>query len=166
MTYWTLAWLGALIFGLAIPAGAATLADGFFDEPIFPLHAYEQLVNIRAKTRGVIARNTATKTAVQESGMLAATTPKSKVGNIMAVDNALLVSVSGNAGLDKPLGNVGNANTYNESTVASVNGKFIGVTNVNVAAGNLNNQSTYYSGPDLSGLQASVGSTTLGVVRK
>ncbi len=59
MTYRTLAWVMALIVGLAVPAGAASLAGGFFDEPIFQADAYKQLVNLRAKTRGVVARNIA-----------------------------------------------------------------------------------------------------------
>ena len=61
MAYRTLAWVMALIVGLAVPAGAATLAGGFFDEPIFQADAYEKLVNLRAKTRGVVARNIARK---------------------------------------------------------------------------------------------------------
>ena len=61
MTYRTLAWVMALIVGLAVPAGAANLAGGFFDEPIFQADAYKQLVNLRAKTRGVVARNLRSK---------------------------------------------------------------------------------------------------------
>ena len=93
MTYRTLAWVMALIVGLAVPAGAASLAGGFFDEPIFQADAYNQLVNLRAKTRGVAARNFAVKTAAQNNDILAATTGK---GGSVIVDNALLVSVNGN----------------------------------------------------------------------
>lgn len=163
MTYRTLAWLMALICGLAIPAGAATLGDGFFDQPIFPPHAYEQLANLRAETRGVIARNTVAKDAVQDRGMLAATTAKSKGG--IVVDNALLVSVNGNALVDKGLGNA--HNTYNKNITASVNNSFIdsiGVANMNAGVGNFQNQSTSFSGSLPSGLLASGGSTNAAAV--
>ncbi len=93
MAYRTLAWVVALIVGLAVPAGAGTLASGFFDEPIFQADAYKQLVSIRAKTRGVAARNLAVKTAVQNNDILASTTGKG--GSVNIVDNALLVSVNG-----------------------------------------------------------------------
>ena len=154
MTYRTLAWLMALICGLAIPAGAATLGGGFFDEPLFPPRAHEQLVNTRAQARGRIASNTAAKSAVQGRGMLAATTAKSK-GSIV-VDNALLVSVNGNALVDKGLGSA--HNTYNKNITASVNNSFnnsIGVANMNAASGNFQNQSTSFSGSLPSGLLAS-----------
>ena len=60
---------------------------------------------------------------------------------------------------------------YNKTTVASCTNSFnhsIGVTNLNVASGNLNVQTTYYSGPDLSssGLLAHGGSTNLTAIRK
>ena len=50
MAYRTLAWVIALICGLAIPAGAGTLGVVSFDEPIFQPGASEKLVNLRAKT--------------------------------------------------------------------------------------------------------------------
>jgi hypothetical protein len=100
MAYRTLAWVMALICGLAIPAGAATLTDGFSDQPIFQSDACEKLVNAMAKTPGVIARN-----ITQESGIPAATTAPSQAGSIIAVDNAILVSVHGNAMVDNGMRN-------------------------------------------------------------
>jgi hypothetical protein len=168
MGYWTLAWLMALICGVALPAGAATLAGGFFDEPIIPPHAYEKLVGTMAKTRGVMARNITAKAAVPESGILAATTANSKAGSFHAVDNALLVSVNGNTTVNEGMGN---RMTYNKTTVASVNNSynnFNGVVNLNVTSGNLNTQTANYSGPDLSanGLLANGGSTKVAPIRK
>ena len=52
------------------------------------------------------------------------------------VDNALLVSVNGNAVVDRGLDN---ANTYNKTSVASLKNCFnnsTGVANVNLASGN------------------------------
>ncbi len=134
MTYRTVAWVMALIVGLAVPAGAASLAGGFFDEPIFQADAYKQLVNLRTKTRGVVARNFAVKTAVQNDDILAATTGKG--GSVNVVDNALLVSVNGNEVADQGLSN---GMTYNKTTVASLKNSFnnfTGVANVNIASGN------------------------------
>ena len=74
------------------------------------------------------------------------------------MDNALLVSVNGNAVVDRGLGN---ANTYNKTSVASLNNNFnnsTGVANVNIASGNNNIQKTYYSGSLPSELLASGGS--------
>jgi hypothetical protein len=90
MAYRTLAWVMALICGLAIPAGAGTLGSGFFDEPIFQPGAYEKLVNLRAKTRGEVGRNIAVNTAVQNSGIQASTPAHSKSGSIFSVEYALL----------------------------------------------------------------------------
>ena len=168
MAYRTLAWIMALICGLAIPAGAATSADGLFDQPIFQSDAGKNLVNTTAKTKGVITRNSAAKADVQENGILAAATAHGQAGSIIAVDNALLVSVHGNALVDAGLGN---ATTYNKNTVASLDHSFnqaIGVANINVAAGNLNSQSIYYSGPDLSsiGLLANGGVAKLAATHK
>lgn len=168
MAYWTLAWLMALICGLALPAGAATLAGSFFDEPIIPPHAYEKLVGTMAKTRGVIARNITAKAAVPDSGILAAIPANSKAGGIHAVDNALLVSVNGNATGNE---SIGNRMTYNKTSVASVNNSynnFNGVVNLNVTSGNLNTQTANYSGPDLSanGLLANSGSTKAAAIGK
>ena len=163
MTYRTLAWAMALIVGLAVPAGAASLAGGFFDEPIFQADAYNQLVNLRAKTRGAVARNVAVKTGVQNNDILAATTGK---GGVNVVDNALLVSVNGNKVADH---GISNEMTYNKTTETSFNNNFnnsTGVANINIASGNLNVQKTYYSGPDLSGLLANAGSANLTVIRK
>jgi hypothetical protein len=153
----------ALIVGLAVPAGAASLAGGFFDEPIFQADAYKQLVNLRTKTRGVVARNTGGKTEVQNNDILATTTGK---GGTFIIDNALLVSVNGNAVVDQGLGN---PNTYNKTTVAALNNNFnnsTGVANVNIASGNMNIQKTYYSGSLPSELLASGGSANLTALRK
>ena len=84
------------------------------------------------------------------------------------MDNALLVSVNGNELVDH---GVGNRIHYNKTTVASFNNSFnnsTGVANVNIASGNLNIQTTYYSGPDLSssGLLANGGSANLTAIRK
>ena len=163
MTYRTYAWVMALICGLAIPAGAATSADGSFDQQIFQADAGEKRVNPKAKTRGVITGTVAAKAEVQESDLLAATTARSRPGSIIVVDNALLVSVHGNAMVYNGRRNMGNEQTFNKATVASVNHSFnnsTGVANINVAAGNLNIQSISYSGLDLSasGLLATGGS--------
>ena len=163
MTYRTYAWVMVLICGLAIPSGAATSADGSFDQQIFQAEAGEKLVNPMAKTPGVITRTVAAKADLQENDLLAATTARSRPGSIIVVDNALLVSVHGNAMVDNGRRNMGNEQTYNKATVASVNHSFnnsTGVANINVAAGNLNLQSISYSGPDLSssGLLATGGS--------
>ena len=138
MAYPALAGIMVLICGLAIPAGAATLTDGLSDQV--------------ATTRGVITSPMAAKAAVLSSDILAATTALNKAGSIIVVDNALLVSVHGNAMVDN-----GRRleKTFNKSTVASLNhsfNNFTGVANVNVAAGNLNVQSINYSGPDLSSI--------------
>jgi hypothetical protein len=153
----------ALICGLAIPAGAATSADSAFDQQIFQADACEKPVNPMAKIGGVITRTVAVKADVQESDLLAATTAPSKPGSIVVVDNALLVSVHGNAMVQNGRRNTGNEQTFNKTNVASVNHSFnnsTGVANINVAAGNLNIQSISYSGPDLSsgGLLATGGS--------
>jgi len=156
MAYRTIAWAIAIIVGLAVPAGAGSLAGGFFDEPIFQADAYKQLVNIRAKTR-VVVRTFAVKTADQNNDILAATTAK---GNSVIVDNALLVSVNGNAVVDRGLRH---ANTYNKTSVASLKDCFnnsTGVANVNLASGNHNIQRTYYSGSLPGELLASGGSAS------
>ena len=163
MTYRTVACVMALIVGLAVPAGAANLAGGFFDEPIFQADAYKQLVSLRAKTQGVVARTFAVKTAVQNNDILAATTGK---GGTFIVDNALLVSVNGNAVVDRGLDN---ANTYNKTSVASLKNCFnnsTGVANVNLASGNFNVQKTYYSGSLPSEMLANAGSANLTALRK
>lgn len=155
MAYRTLAWVVALIVGLAAPASAGTLASGFFDEPIFQPDAYKQLVSIRAKTRGVVARNAGGITAVQNNDILAATTGKG--GSFNIVDNALLVSVNGNMVADYGRAR---AMTYDKTTVAAFNNNFnnsTGVANINITAGNFNTQKTYYSGPDLSSAQLANG---------
>ena len=115
------------------------------------------------KLVGVITGTVAAKADVQDSNLLAATTARSKPGSIIVVDNALLVSVHGNAMVDNGRRNMGNEQTFNKATVASVNHSFnnsTGVANINVAAGNMNTQSISYSGPDLSanGLLATGGS--------
>jgi hypothetical protein len=166
MTYRTMACVLALIVGLAVPAGAASLGGEFFDEPIFQPDAYKQLVNLRAKTRGVAARNVAVKTAAQNNDILAATTGKG--GSVNIVDNALLVSVNGNKVADH---GISNEMIYNKTAVTSFNNNFnnsTGVANVNIVSGNMNVQTTYYSGPDLSanGLLANAGSANLTAIRK
>ena len=105
----------ALICGLAIPAGAATSADGSFDQQIFQADAGEKPVNPMAKTPGVITRTVAAKADVQENDLLAATTARSKPGSIIVVDNALLVSVHGNAMVDNGRRNMGNEQTLQQS---------------------------------------------------
>ncbi len=94
----------ALICGLAIPAGGATLAGGFFDEPIFQPGAYEKLISMKVGTRGVVARNIKGKAEVQAGAMLDADMAESKGGGINIVDNALLVSVNGNEVVNTWLG--------------------------------------------------------------
>jgi hypothetical protein len=166
MTYRTLAWVMVLICGLALPAGAASLAGGFFDEPIFQPGAYETLVSLRAKTRGVVTRNFAAKALVQDRALLTAPAALSKPGSLIAVDNALLVTVNGHETGDRGLSN---ATTYNKNTVASVKNdfnNFTGVANVNVAAGNLNTQKTYYSGDLPPSVLANGGSSNLTAIRK
>jgi hypothetical protein len=161
MTYRTLVWVMALIVGLAVPAGAASLASGFFDEPIFQADAYNQLVNLRAKTRGEAARNFAVKAAAQNNDILAATTGK---GGSVIVDNALLVSVNS----DK-LSDQGKGMTCDQTTVTSFNNNFnnfTGVANVNLASGNHNIQRTYSSGLLPSELLANAGSANLTAIRK
>ena len=156
MAYRTLAWVMALIVGLAVPAGAASLAGGFFDEPIFQADAYKQLVSLRAKTRGVAARNLAVKTPVQNNDILASTTGKG--GSVNIVDNALLVTVNGNETGDKGIGI-----TYNKTTVASLRNCYYkgpGVWCVNITAGNFNTAKTSYSGPDLSSALLAGGGST------
>ncbi len=139
MTYRTLAWVMALICGLAIPSGAATSADDSSIQQIF---------------------QPALKADVQGNDLLAATTAQGEAGSIIVVDNALLVSVHGNA----MLGNVRRLETtFNKTTVASLNNSYnnsTGVANINVASGNLNTQTINFSGPDLSssGLLATGGS--------
>jgi hypothetical protein len=168
MTYRTLAWVMALICGLAVPAGGATLAGGFFDVPIFQPGAYAKLVSLKAKTRGVVARNIKVKAAVQAGAMQDADMADSKGGGINIVDNALLVSVNGNevvnTGLEQGM-------TYQKTTFSASNhsyNNFTGVSNVNMVAGNMNTQTTIYSGPDLSasGLLANGGTTKLTAVNK
>jgi hypothetical protein len=166
MTYRTMACVMALIVGLAVPAGAASFWGGFFDEPIFQSDAYKQLVNIKAKTRGVAARNFAVKTAAQNNDVLAATAGKG--GSVNVVDNALLVSVNGNKVADQ---GITNGLSYDKTAVTSFTNNFnnsTGVANINLASGNLNVQKTYYSGPDLSasGLLANAGSANLTTIRK
>jgi hypothetical protein len=144
MAYPTLAGVMVLICGLAILAGAASLTNGLSEQ--------------MATTQGVIPNPMAVKAAVLSNDVLAATTALNKAGSIIVVDNALLVSVHGNAMVDNgmPI-----EKTYHNSTVASLNHGFnnsTGVANINVAAGNLNLQSIYYSGPDL----ASIGSLANG----
>jgi hypothetical protein len=163
MTYRTLACVMALIVGLAVPAGAASLAGGFIDEPIFQADAYKQLVNLRAKTRGVVARNTGGETAIQNNDILADTTGK---GGTFIVDNALLVSVNGNETGDNGISGV---ITYNKTSGHSLKNSFnnsTGVANVNIASGNMNIQKTYYSGSLPSELLASGGSANLTALRK
>jgi hypothetical protein len=168
MAYRTLAWVMALICGLAIPAGAGTLADGFFDQQIYPAEVGEKLVNTAAMTRGVITSTIGVKGEVLESGILAATTAQSNAASIIVADNALLVSVHGDTlvGKGKSIDK-----TYNKATVASLNNSFnnsTGVANINMAAGNLNVQTINYSGPDLSsnGLLANGGSAKPSATRK
>ena len=168
MRYRTLAWVMALICGLAIPAGAANLEGGFFDQPIFQPDAYEKLVSIKATTWGKVTRNIALKASGQDRGILATTTGRGYTDSIIAVDNALLVSVNGN---DLVAEGLAAEKTFNKTTVASVKDNFnhfTGVANVNVAAGNLNVQKTYYSGPDLAagGLMSNGGSSKLTAISK
>ncbi len=163
MTYRTYALVMALICGLAIQAGPAFSAENSFEQQIFQPAAGEKPVNTLAQTPGVITRNLAAIAVVQENDVLAATTARSKAGSIIVVDNAILVSVHGNAMVSNGMGIMGNEMTYTKATVASLNNSFnnsTGVANINVAAGNLNIQTIHYSGPDLSssGLLAASGS--------
>jgi hypothetical protein len=173
MTYRTLACIMAFICGLVIPAGAATSADGLFDQPILQPAVGEKLASTMVTLR-LTTRNVAGETGVLDSGTLAATTAQSKGGSIVVVDNALLVSVHGNAMVNSgPGSGMVNETTYNKATVAFLKDSFnnsTGVANINVAAGNLNTQSVYfsYSGPDLlsNGLTAASGSAKPGATRK